>query len=119
MRLPFGGDKSVNSTCCCHQKSHVADEARPQKPWLRRAREVAGWILPGALLALMPKCPLCLAAYVALCTGCTMSGAVAHVLLRTLTVLCLGTLAVLVFRRVVICFRKKQQFNLQSNPTHS
>ena len=107
----------MNSSCC-RQKSPSGADAGPPKPWRRRAREVAGWILPGALLALMPKCPLCLAAYVALCTGCTMSCAAAHVLLRALTVLCLGTLAVLVFRRVVNCFRNKQQFNLQPNPTH-
>ena len=77
----------MNSSCCCQRKPRTGHEARQQKSWLRRVRGVAGWILPSTLLALMPKCPICLAAYVALCTGFTMSGSSAHILMRTLTVL--------------------------------
>ena len=32
----------------------------------RRGGEVAGWVGPGLMLALLPKCPACVAGYVAL-----------------------------------------------------
>ena len=108
----------MNSLHCCQGKSRASDDVRQQKTWLRRPSGVAGLILPGALLALMPKCPVCLAAYVALCTGLTMSYSSAHILMRTLIALCLGALALLAARCVVNCFRNKQQFNLELTDTH-
>jgi len=44
---------------------------------------------------------MCLASYVALGTGFTMSYASAHVLMRTPTVLCISTLAFCVVRRMM------------------
>jgi len=103
----------MNSPHCCQRKLHASRDTRQQRPWLPRAREVAGWIVPGALLALMPKCPMCLVAYVALCSGLTMSCSSAHILIRLLTALCLGTLALCVVRRVVNYRQNKLTFNLQ------
>jgi tRNA(Arg) A34 adenosine deaminase TadA len=102
----------MNSALCCQRKPRAEDEAGQQKPRLRRVREAAGWFLPSALLAFLPKCPMCLAAYVALGTGLTLSSSSAHILLRTITALCLGTLALCVIRRVVSCRQNKQAFNL-------
>jgi len=102
----------MNSSCCCQRKPRTDHGAPQQKSWLRRAREAAGWIVPGAVLALLPKCPLCLAACVALGTGFTMSCSSAHLLMRGLTVLCLGTLALCVVRRVVRFYQNKQTANL-------
>ncbi len=115
MRLPVEGGERVNSLHCCQRKSLAGDEARKTGP--RRARGVAGLILPGALLALMPKCPMCLAAYVALGTGFTMSYSSAHIIMRAVTALCIGTLALCVVRRVVNWSHNKQTFNLQPTQT--
>lgn len=99
---------------CCLGNPGAGHAARQQRTGLGRVSEACGWIVPGALLALLPKCPMCLAAYVALGTGITLSGSSAHLLLRTVTALCLGTLALFLVRRVVSCCHNKQTFNLQT-----
>ena len=108
----------MNSSCCGQRKPRTGPDAPQTKSWRRHVRDGADWILPGALLALMPKCPICLAAYVALFTGFTMSGSSAHILMRTLTVLCFGTLSLCVVQRVVSCFQNKPTINLQPTPSH-
>jgi len=107
----------MNSLHCCQRKSPAGDDVSQEKTWLRRAKGVGGLIFPGALLALMPKCPMCLAAYVAFCTGFTISGSSAQTLMRSLTALCIGTLALCVVRRVVSCRHNKHTFNLQPTQT--
>ena len=102
---------------CCRRTPHTHCEAGPQRTKLPRAREVAEWIVPGTLLALMPKCPMCLVAYVALCSGLTMTSSSAHILMRTLTALCIGTLALFVIRRLVNWCQNKLTFNLQPTQT--
>ena len=108
----------MNLSCCCQRKSRIGGDALQQKTWMSRARRGARWIVPGALLALMPKCPMCLAAYVALGTGLTMSYSSAHILMRALTALCIGTLALCLVRLVISWRQNKQTFNLQPNQTH-
>ncbi len=83
----------MNPTGCCERPQNGGERVGGQNAWLHRTREFAGWIIPGTLLALMPKCPLCLAAYVAMGTGLTISCSSAHLLLCMLTTLGIGTLA--------------------------
>ena len=60
---------------------------------------------------------MCLAAYVALGTGFTLSYTSAHLLMRALTALCISTLAFCVARRMVKRLRHKHSFNLQPTST--
>ena len=65
----------------------------------RRAVDVVGWILPSAILALIPKCPMCLAAYAALWTGIGISVAAAANLRLLLIVVCVISLVFLTARQ--------------------
>ncbi|HZP59092.1 MAG TPA: hypothetical protein VFB27_02125 [Opitutaceae bacterium] len=40
-----------------------------RRSWVRRFAARAGWLVPAALAMLVPKCPLCLVAYLGAATG--------------------------------------------------
>jgi hypothetical protein len=88
-------------TCQCGEtETRVGDDARrPASRW-GRVRGMAGWIVPGATLALLPKCPVCVAAYVALATGIGISLPTAAYLRTILMVLCVAALVLVAARRV-------------------
>jgi hypothetical protein len=78
----------VNTRHCCQTKTQDRDNARQPTSRLRRGGEIAGWIVPSVTLALLPKCPACVAAYVALATGIGISLPTATYLRAMLVVLC-------------------------------
>lgn len=88
-------------TCCCEPTAADESPAPPLRSDAstgRRALEFAGWLIPGTLLAFFPKCPLCVAGYVALATGLGISLTAATCLRWTLLVLCLASLAFMAMR---------------------
>ena len=88
-------------TCDCSQnKTRAGDNARRPASRLRRVGESAGWIVPSATLALLPKCPACVAAYVALATGIGISLPTATYLRVMLVVLCVASLVYITARRL-------------------
>jgi hypothetical protein len=88
-------------TCDCWQvKTRVGDNGRRPASRLRRGGEIAGYAVPGVLLVLMPKCPACVAAYVALFSGVGISLSTATHLRTLLVMLCMASLAFVAARRV-------------------
>jgi hypothetical protein len=74
-----------------HCREHSApdgDQASPPPSRWRRGGELAGWVIPTATLIVMPKCPICMAAYVALVSGVGISFASASKLRPSLLIIC-------------------------------
>ena len=89
---------------CC---SVAGSDGRERSAFMWRCREIAAWIVPGAVLALLPKCPLCIAAYIALVTGVGVSMSTLTYLRTTLVVLCAASLVYLTVRSLRRIHRPK------------
>ena len=90
----------MNIRHCCQIKTRAENDARRPAPRLRGGGEIAGWIVPSATLALLPKCPVCAAAYAALATGIGISLPTATHLLAMLAALCASSLVFITARRL-------------------
>lgn len=73
---------------CCHS----APTSSGEKSTARRMLGSTKWIVPSVILAVLPKCPMCLAAYVAIATGIGISIPVATWIRTGLLLTCLGAL---------------------------
>ncbi len=97
----------MKNTCCQTATRGGDHNPSPASRW-RRAREIAEWMVPGTLLLLVPKCPVCLAAYVALATGIGVSLPTAGLIRTTLLIICGSAL-------VVVASLKMRRFVLQKS----
>jgi hypothetical protein len=77
---------------CCGNSRHPKSVGRS-------VRQILAWGLPNILLVLLPKCPACLAAYVALWTGIGLSLSTVMYLRWSVLLLCVGSLILLIMQR--------------------
>jgi hypothetical protein len=83
-------------SACCDAASD-----RNTATWVRSVREIFAWVLPSAILVLVPKCPACLAAHVTLWTGIGLSLTMASYLRWGLLFLCVTALLFLIMRHLI------------------
>jgi hypothetical protein len=95
--------------CCQVASSDSLDESAgnrsiggdPLPRLVRRCLETAGWIVPGTILALLPKCPVCVATYAVIGTGVGLSASTVTSLRVFLIVVCVVSLSYLAIRSAV------------------
>ena len=80
----------MNPANCCENQPTLA----------RRGSRLAQWAIPGALLVMLPKCPACLAGYVLLWTGVSLSLTTAGLLRTLILVFCVTALVWFAARRL-------------------
>ena len=84
---------------CCRSEG-------PSRRLAPQLSQAAASLLPGAALVLLPKCPICLAAWFAVATGIGISAAAAA-LARELVIFFFIAALMLVAARIVIGYRRR------------
>ena len=84
---------------CCMDRPRCAGVGK------RGVAQAAGVVFSSVMLIVMPKCPVCMVAYVALMTGISVSTAAASHLRLGLFAVCLSVLACLVVHGLCKLYR--------------
>jgi hypothetical protein len=106
IRFPLvSGEEIMSDYHCCEAAASVSSpeapaarttDREPHPPtFLRRCLYTAEWTVPGVILLFLPKCPACLAAYVAIGTGVGLSISSATYLRTALLTLCVTAISYL------------------------
>jgi hypothetical protein len=82
----------VSGGACCQRRARPGLAARGVR--------ALPWLVPSVLLVLLPKCPMCLAAWVAVLTGAGVSAATASSLRVALAAACALSLGYALLRFV-------------------
>jgi len=88
-----------NCPLCNLQPAPNPNDAKQATGFFRRAWRSTQWLFPSTLLVLMPKCPFCVVAYVALFTGASISVSTARWLQVLMFVLCLASLTYIAVKK--------------------
>ncbi len=92
-----------NCPFCNLDSAPNSDTGKRPGGFLRRAFRGIQWLFPAAILVLMPKCPLCVVAYVALFTGIGIGVATARWIQIGMLAICFASLVYLTVR----CLRRR------------
>jgi hypothetical protein len=96
-----------NNTATDGRPVRRAPHSGPLRSRLARTRSALAWALPIATLALVPKCPACVAGYVLLFTGIGVSLPVAGGMRWALMVLSVTAITWLLVRSVTAVLRRR------------
>jgi hypothetical protein len=66
----------------------------------RRISATAGWLAPAAILAVLPKCPICFVVYFAMLTGFGLSMGTAALIRAVLVAMCAGSFILLAAKHI-------------------
>ena len=111
-------------SCCgmetseCSKKDNEQISRLTDEPgFLKRCLNFFRWMFTGSVIILLPKCPFCLAAYVAMATGIGLSFSVASFIRILLVILCIVSLSSFAARRIYVYYNK-ERFCLYSGDHH-
>ena len=106
----------MNGSSCCdkHTSECVKIDTEPVERFryhagfLKRCLYFLRWIFTGSVIILLPKCPFCLAAYIAMVTGIGLSYPIASFIRILLIILSMVSLSSFAARRIYLYYNKEQ-----------
>jgi hypothetical protein len=102
--------RSVTISCCCGGEP-------PTKSPPRRGWQIVGGVLSIAVWVFMPKCPICLAAYLALWTGLGLSFVEATYLRQSLLLLSAAFLLYIFVKRACVLWLRRERTDVATDLT--
>jgi|SRR6266536_2601945 len=110
-------DTNKNISTYCHCKTASGSGSEKMQPlnndqksptFVHRYLGNTRWMVPGVVLAILPKCPICLAGYIAVATGVGISVTTATYLRMLLITLCVASLFYFIAKRLLYLRRNKR-----------